>query len=143
MIFLFFKNNRFLIILGPPGNHTFRSIRDLWLKGVSLILAYFYTFFEFMRFGGLFPFLKKPGFEVFLVHPSMASVLLSALVERCFVSRMWDFLTKGNFFHTFYDIWVIVGDFGFILFLAPLITDPPRTSLLIFFEKKREEKNLN
>ena len=31
------------------------------------------------------------GFGVFLVHPPMASVLLSAMVERCFVSRMRDF----------------------------------------------------
>ena len=31
------------------------------------------------------------GFGVFLVHPPMASVLLSASVERCFVSRMRDF----------------------------------------------------
>ena len=29
---------------------------------------------------------------VFLVHPTVVSVLLFALVERCFVSRMWDFL---------------------------------------------------
>ena len=36
-----------------------------------------------------FPFFKKKmGFAVFLVHPPMASVLLSAKVERCFVSRM-------------------------------------------------------
>ena len=31
------------------------------------------------------------GFGVFLVHPPIASVLLSASVERCFVSRMRDF----------------------------------------------------
>ena len=31
------------------------------------------------------------GFWVFLVHPPMASVLLSPSVERCFVSRMRDF----------------------------------------------------
>ena len=31
-------------------------------------------------------------FGVFLVQPPMASVLLSALVERCFISRMRDFL---------------------------------------------------
>ena len=37
-------------------------------------------------------FQKKSGFGVFLVHPPMASVLLSASVERCFVSRMRDFL---------------------------------------------------
>ena len=28
-------------ILGQPGNHTSQWIRDLWSKGVSLILAYF------------------------------------------------------------------------------------------------------
>ena len=41
-----------------------------------------------------FRFSKKSGFGVFLVHPTMVSVLLSALVERCFVSRMRDFF-KG------------------------------------------------
>ena len=30
-------------------------------------------------------------FWVFLVHPTVESVLLSASVERCFVSRMRDF----------------------------------------------------
>ena len=30
-------------------------------------------------------------FGVILVHPTVVSVLLSALVERCFVSRMRDF----------------------------------------------------
>ena len=35
--------------------------------------------------------MEKSGFGVFLIHPSMASVLLSASVERCFVSRMRDF----------------------------------------------------
>ena len=33
---------------------------------------------------------KKMGFGVFLVHPNMVSVLLSAWVERCFVSRRRD-----------------------------------------------------
>ena len=37
-------------------------------------------------------FLKKLGLWVFLVHPTVVSVLLSASVERCFVSRMQDFL---------------------------------------------------
>ena len=36
-------------------------------------------------------FQQKSGFGVFLVHPPMASVLLSASVEICFVSRMRDF----------------------------------------------------
>ena len=39
-------------------------------------------------------FKKKLGFGVFLVHPPMASVLLSASVERCFVSRMRDFCDR-------------------------------------------------
>ena len=38
-----------------------------------------------------FRFSKKSGFGVLLVHPPMASVLLSASVERCFVSCMRDF----------------------------------------------------
>ena len=43
-------------------------------------------------------FKKKMDFWVFLVHPPMALVLLSALVERCFVSRMRDFFS--NISHT-------------------------------------------
>ena len=39
--FSFFKKIGVLGILGPPGNHASRWIRDLWSKGVSLILAYF------------------------------------------------------------------------------------------------------
>ena len=46
----------------------------------------------------IFSVLKKHwGFWVFLVHPTVVSVLLSASVERCFVSRMWDFLTGRSF----------------------------------------------
>ena len=43
------------------------------------------------------------GFGVFFVHPPMASVLLSASVERFSVSRMRDFfkaITKTFFFKT-------------------------------------------
>ena len=47
--------------------------------------------FEFLGFGYFFRFSKKLGFLVFLVHPTVVSVLLSASVERCFVSRMRDF----------------------------------------------------
>ena len=47
--------------------------------------------FEFFRFGLFFPFKKKLGFWVFLVHPTVVSVLLSASVERFDVSRMRDF----------------------------------------------------
>jgi hypothetical protein len=49
----------FLGILGPPGNHASRWIRDLWSKGVSLILSYFYTFLSFCVFGDFFCFSKK------------------------------------------------------------------------------------
>ena len=45
---------------------------------------------DFFRFSNFF------GFWVFLVHPTVVSVLLSASVERCFVSRMRDFY-KDNF----------------------------------------------
>ena len=38
------------------------------------------------------------GFWVFLDHPPMASVLLSASVERCFVSRMRDFYIVFTYF---------------------------------------------
>ena len=41
-----------------------------------------------------FTFSKKFGFRIFLVHPTVVSVLLSASVERCFVSRMRDFFYK-------------------------------------------------
>ena len=47
--------------------------------------------FEFLSFGLIFPLKKKLGFWVFLVHPTVVSVLLSASVERFFVSRMRDF----------------------------------------------------
>jgi hypothetical protein len=45
---------------------------------------------------------KKFFFADFaLVHPLMASVLLSASVERCFVSRMGDFLIHIQIAHVF------------------------------------------
>ena len=40
MIFSVFKKNWVFCILGPPGNHASLWIRDLWSKGVSLILTY-------------------------------------------------------------------------------------------------------
>ena len=39
-----------------------------------------------------FPCLKKKGFGVFLVHPTLVLALLSASVERCFVSHMREFI---------------------------------------------------
>ena len=49
-------------------------------------------------------FSKNLGFWVFLVHPTSVLVLLSASVERCFVSRMQDFFRFVFFdFHGFYN----------------------------------------
>ena len=95
LFFPFFKKIGFWGILGPPGNHASRWIRDLWSKGVLLILAYFQTFLSFYVLDDFFRFSKKSGFWVFLVHPPMALVILSASVERCFVSRMRDFQVPG------------------------------------------------
>ena len=39
----------------------------------------------------IFSVKKKMGFWVFLVHPTVVLVLLYALVEICFVTRMRDF----------------------------------------------------
>ena len=91
---LFFKKIGFQGILSPPGNHASQCIRDFWSKGVLLIWAYLQTFLSFCVLFDFFRFSKKSGFGVFLIHPPMASVLLSALVERCFVSRMRDFFWK-------------------------------------------------
>ena len=46
-----------------------------------------------------FRFSKKFGFWVFLFHPTVVSVLLSASFERCFVSRMQDFFISKTKFH--------------------------------------------
>ena len=61
-IFEFFKKIWFLGILGPPRNHASRWIRDLWSKGMSLILAYFQMFLSFCVLDDFFPFFKKIGF---------------------------------------------------------------------------------
>ena len=51
-----------------------------------------------------FRFSKKSGFGVFLVHPTVVSVLLSASVEKCFVSRMRDFLS--------YDVYIVKDSYN-------------------------------
>ena len=60
-----------------------------------------------------FRFSKKLGFWVFLVHPTVVSVLLSALVERCFVSRIRDFScydsSGGNALQT-YTMGINIGN---------------------------------
>ena len=48
-------------------------------------------FLSFCILEDFFRFSKNLGSLVFLVHPTVVSVLLSASVERCFVSRMRDF----------------------------------------------------
>ena len=60
MIFsVFQKKIGFWGILGPPGNHASRWIRVLWLKGVSLILAYLQTFLSFCVLDDFFLFKKN------------------------------------------------------------------------------------
>ena len=60
-------------------------------------------------------FQKKLGFLVFLVHPTVVSVLLSALVERCFVSRMPDFQSIG----VLDDFFLFFKKIGFLGILGP------------------------
>ena len=56
----------------------------------------FLDVFEFFAFWMIFSvFFFKSGFGVFLVHPSVVFVLLSASVDGCFGSRLRDlFLIK-------------------------------------------------
>ena len=66
-------------------------------KGVSLIFGISLDVLKFFHFGLFFPFLILFGFCVFLVHPTVVSVLLSALVKRFDVSRMRAFFFKIEF----------------------------------------------
>ena len=71
----------------------------------------FLDIFEFCVLDDFFRFSKKSGFGVFLVYPPMASVLLSASVERCFVSRMrdffcWKYTETSIFLEKFIGQWV-------------------------------------
>ena len=52
--------------------------------------------FEFLHFGYFFLFLIFVVFCVFLVHPTVVSVLLSALVKRFDVSCMQDFFNRDQ-----------------------------------------------
>ena len=90
------KQFGFLGILGPPGNHSSRWTRDLWSKGVYLILGIFLDIFEFLRFRWFSPFFKKISFLGILGYSTVVLVLPSASVERCFVSRMRDFFLGGQ-----------------------------------------------
>ena len=54
------------LCLSHPRNHASRRIRDLWSKGISLILAYLHFAFLFLIFDGFFRFSKKSGFWYFV-----------------------------------------------------------------------------
>ena len=60
----------------------------------------------FCNLDDFFRFSKKSDFWVFLVHPTVVLVLLSASVERCFVSRMQDFF---GFFPNFLNFEFLPG----------------------------------
>ena len=62
--------------------------KRLLVKGY---IANFGISLDVIAFWMIFFVKKKEGFWVFLVHPTVVLVLLSASVERCFVSRMRDF----------------------------------------------------
>ena len=70
-----------------------------------------------------FVFFKNLGSWVFLVHPNVVSVLLSASVERCFVSRMRFFF----FFH--------LADLPILLFFCCLQAKSPTFLLLLYLSK--------
>ena len=59
--------------------------------GMSLDFLSFCVLDDFFRLS------KKLVFWVFLVHPTVVLVLLSASVERCFVSHMRDFFKTKNY----------------------------------------------
>ena len=60
-------------------------------------------------------FQKNWVFRLFLVHPTVVSVLLSASVERCFVSRMRDFSKhRPSGICLKYD-WILLNMTGFVL----------------------------
>ena len=70
-------------------------------------------FLSFCVLDDFFRFSKKLGFWVFLVHPTAVSVLLSASVERFFVSRMRDFWLSVSLF-----VWWAETSLGFCSSLA-------------------------
>ena len=51
-------------------------------------------FLSFCVLDDFFRMSNNLGIGVFLIHPTVVSVLLSASVERCFVSRMRDFFIR-------------------------------------------------
>ena len=95
------------------GSHASWWIRDLWSKGVSLILAYLLTFLSFCVLDDFFHFSKKLGFWVSLVHPE--STLLDGLetsgwrVYRLFwhISRHFWVFAFWMSFSVFQKKWIL------------------------------------
>ena len=93
------------------GNHTSQWIRDLWSKGISLILAYLQRFLSFCVLNDIFRFSKKSGFLLFLVH--LETTLPDGLEtsgRRAYryiwhISRHFEFLRFGGFFLFFKKFW--------------------------------------
>ena len=80
----------FLPPLPALGCPIFLEIRNPWGKVMERSgLAFEHFFWKWSKIAAQ----KKVFFfaDFALVHPPLASVLLSASVERCFVSRMRDF----------------------------------------------------
>ena len=57
-----FSSSFWFCLTKHGGNHASRWIRDLWSKGISLILAYIKTFLSFCIFDDFFRFSKYLGF---------------------------------------------------------------------------------
>ena len=85
-------------------------------------------------------FLKNLGYWIFLVHPTVVSVLLSASVERCFVSRMRDFFIH----HILCMFCSPCSSFYFVIFFNGLTTLKYKLnyqSVLVIFCSHRSNKN--
>ena len=65
-----------------------RPLVEGYIANIGMSLGIFEFFFVLYDYFCVF---QKVGFWLFLVHPSVVLVLLSASFERCFVSRMRDF----------------------------------------------------
>ena len=87
-VFCFSKNLDFWVFLVHPTVVLVLPFKHLFAPTSRSRMS---DNFEFLHLGDFFRFSKNLDFWVFLVHPTVVSVLLSASVERCFVSRMRDF----------------------------------------------------
>ena len=75
------------------------------VKGYIANFGMFLDFLSICVLDDFFRFSKKSGFGIFLVQTTVVSVLLSASVKRCFVSRMRNFYQllwrrrRKNYYH--------------------------------------------